>query len=59
MLKKYNTTISEVTGIIRPELLKFVELREVFESTDLETRSSSYDPLRSRYFFGYQSEKKW
>ena len=57
MLKKYNTTISEVTGIIRPELLKFVELREVFESTDLETRSSSYDPLRSKYFFGTNQKR--
>jgi hypothetical protein len=57
MLKKYKTTIAEAVEVIKPALLTFDELREVFAAEELETKTNPFDPLRSKYFFGHNKKR--
>ena len=57
MAKKYKTTVEEMVEIIKPELMKLPEIRDVFPVSDLERGTSAFDPLRSKFVFGTNKKR--
>jgi len=43
--------------IIKPALMKLPEIRDVFPVSDLERGTSSFDPLRTKFFFGTNKKR--
>jgi predicted AlkP superfamily pyrophosphatase or phosphodiesterase len=57
VLNKFKTNVGEVTEIVKNELMKFPEVREVFATSELEKNSNANDPLRKKFFFGYNKKR--
>jgi Uncharacterized proteins of the AP superfamily len=57
LMKKYKTTSEEMVEIIKPELMKFTEIRDVVPSSSLDEASNSADPVRKKFFFGYHKKR--
>jgi len=55
--KRYKTTVEEMVEIIKPALMKLPEIRDVFPVSDLERGTSSFDPLRTKFFFGTNKKR--